>query len=44
VRRGRKHTNPFKIGRVEHLVAQQYDMEVNEIKKVVWENLATIIQ
>ena len=34
---------PYRIGWVEHLVAQQYKMDVKEVRELVWRNLATII-
>jgi hypothetical protein len=29
---------------VEHLVAQQYGMDVKEIRQLAWQNLGTLIQ
>jgi len=35
---------PYKIEWVEHLVAQQYKMEAQEVRGLAWQNLATIVE
>lgn len=34
---------PFRIGWVEHLVAQQFDLDVSQVRQLAWRNLADII-
>lgn len=33
---------PFRIGWVEHLVAQQYGLDAQDLRRIVWQNLAHI--
>ena len=35
---------PLRVGWVEHLVAQQYGMDVKIIRRLAWQNLGTIVQ
>lgn len=35
---------PLRVGWAEHLVAQQYRMDVKEIRRFAWRNLGTVIQ
>src|SRR5574341_176167 len=35
---------PLRVGWVEHLVAQQYGLDVKDIRRLVWQNFGTIIQ
>jgi TatD DNase family protein len=35
---------PYRIEWVEYLVAQQYKLEVEEVRRLVWRNLAIIVR
>jgi TatD DNase family protein len=35
---------PLRVGWVEHLVAQQYGLDVKEIRRLVWQNFGTIVR
>ncbi len=35
---------PLRVGWVEHLVAQQYGMDVKALRRLIWQNFGTIIQ
>jgi TatD DNase family protein len=35
---------PLRIGWVEHLVAQQYGIEVTELRETVWRNFGTVVR
>ncbi len=35
---------PLRVGWVEHLVAQQYNLDVKELRRLVWRNFAVVVQ
>ena len=35
---------PLRVGWVEHLVAQQYGIDVKELRRIVWRNFAAVVQ
>jgi TatD DNase family protein len=35
---------PLRVGWAEHLVAQQYEIDVKELRRIVWQNFAVVVQ